>query len=98
MNKSNVYAPLTTDALRPSAVQARLIAEMKEGAKLVGRFDVWGGWDWVISRENGMVSRVSRATVQGVLNRGLVKMGEPVRVGSGRQDTPFTLSAETRED
>jgi hypothetical protein len=93
MGRYDVYLPVTTDALRPSAVQAGIVADMKEGAKLIGRFDVWCGYDWILVRSNGMTSEVSRATVQGLLNRGLITRGGHVSVGSGRQDEVFALTS-----
>lgn len=93
MSKYDVYTPLSVTTTRPSAVQERLLSEMTEGGLLVGRFDVWGGYDWFLRRENGMTSSVDRRTVQGLLDRGLITKGDAIRVVSGRQEIPFTTAA-----
>lgn len=91
MSRFDVYVSRLTSALKPSKTQQRLLDELKDGARLIGRFHVWGGYDWLLCRENGMTSSVQPRTIQGLLDRGLIVKGEAVSVYSGRQETPFTL-------
>jgi hypothetical protein len=91
MGRYDVHVPREVSHLPPSPTQKRLIEEMSSGAALIGRFDVWGGYDWRLKHKNGMVSSVTRATVQGLLDRGLVKKGDSKSIGSGTQEIAFAL-------
>ncbi len=91
MGKYDVTKKQGIVASQPTSVQARVVDDIINGAKLIGKFDVYGGYEWFLKRQNGMVSKVSIATVQGLLDRGLIIKGKSVSIYSGCRETPFTL-------